>query len=133
MSHRAMTALGVLFATVLLAVPGCAKKPEPLVAAAPPSTLDLVTQHGELRVCAGDSRPFSWRDPAGRWSGSDVDLAGGLASRLGVRLTLVPTTWNTMLDDLSGARCERAACHPSLAADFGAAYASRSRGRSSAS
>jgi cyclohexadienyl dehydratase len=107
MPHRAIMALGVLSATVLLAVSGCAKKPEPLIAAAPPSTLDLVTQHGELRVCStGDSRPFTFRDPGGRWSGTDVDLAGDLANRLGVRLTLVPTTWATMLDDLNANRCD---------------------------
>jgi cyclohexadienyl dehydratase len=107
MPHRAITALGMLSAAVLLAVSGCAKKPEPLVAAPPPSTLDLVTQHGELRVCStGDARPFSYRDPSGRWSGTDVDHAGDLASRLGVRLTLVPTTESTMLDDLSGGRCD---------------------------
>jgi cyclohexadienyl dehydratase len=107
MPHRAITALGVLSAAVLLAVSGCAKKPEPLIAAAPPSTLDLVTQHGELRVCStGDTRPFTWHDPTGRWSGTDVDLAGDLAARLGVRLTLVPTTWSAMLDDLTGGRCD---------------------------
>lgn len=107
MPHRAITALGVLSAAVLLAVSGCAKKPEPLVAAPPPSTLDLVTQHGELRVCStGDARPFSFRDPGGRWSGTDVGLAGDLASRLGVRLSIVPTTWPTMLDDLNAGRCD---------------------------
>jgi cyclohexadienyl dehydratase len=102
-----MTTLGLLSAAVLLAVSGCAKKPGPLIAAPPPSTLDLVTQHGELRVCStGDSRPFSYRDPGGRWSGTDIDLAGDLASRLGVRLTLVPTTPATMLDDLTGGDCD---------------------------
>ena len=107
MRHRAITALGVLSAAVLLAVSGCAKKPEPLVAAPPPSTLDLVTQHGELRVCStGDSRPFTFRDPGGRWSGTDIELAADLASRLGVRLTLVPTTEPTMLDDLTAGHCD---------------------------
>jgi cyclohexadienyl dehydratase len=107
MRHRAVTALGVLAVAVLLAVSGCAKKPEPLVAAPPPSTLDLVNRHGELRVCStGDARPFSVRDPGGRWSGTDVDLAGDLAAQLGVRLALVPTTWTTMLDDLGGGSCD---------------------------
>jgi cyclohexadienyl dehydratase len=107
MPHRAIMALGVLSAVVLLAAAGCAKKPGPLIAEPPPSTLDLVTQHGELRVCStGDSRPFTSRDPGGRWSGSDIDLAGDLAERLGVRLALVPTTWETMLDDLGGGHCD---------------------------
>ncbi|MDQ2706558.1 MAG: transporter substrate-binding domain-containing protein [Actinomycetota bacterium] len=112
MRHRALPVLRGLLTPVLVlalvAVSGCAKKPEPLVALPPPSTLDLVAQHGELRVCStGDSRPFTFRDPAnGRWSGTDVDLAGDLAGRLGVRLTLVPTTWTTMLDDLGGGHCD---------------------------
>lgn len=107
MPHRALMALGVLSASLVLVISGCAKKPEALVAAPPPSTLDLVSRHGELRVCStGDSRPFSHRDSGGRWSGTDVELAGDLALRLGVRLTLVPTTWPTMLDALSGGRCD---------------------------
>ena len=107
MPHRAITALGVLSAAVLLSVSGCAKKPEPLIAAAPPSTLDLVTQHGELRVCStGDSRPFSFRDAGGKWIGTDIEHAGDLASQLGVRLTVVPTTTAAMLDDLNAGRCD---------------------------
>jgi cyclohexadienyl dehydratase len=107
MPHRALVTLGVLSTALLLAVSGCAKKPEPLVAAPRPSTLDLVSQRGELRVCStGDSRPFTFRDPSGRWSGTDVDLAGDLASQLGVRLTLVPTTSSTMLDDLNAGHCD---------------------------
>lgn len=107
MRHRLPARL-VLAAALAVLVAGCAKKPEPLVAALPPSTLDLVSQRGELRVCStGDYKPFTFHDPAtDRWSGSDVNLAGDLAAKLGVRLTLVPTTWGTLVDDLTAARCD---------------------------
>ncbi|WP_232664506.1 transporter substrate-binding domain-containing protein [Pseudonocardia sp. TRM90224] len=75
--------------------------------AVPTSVLDGVVQRGEVKVCStGDYRPFTHLDQAtGRWEGIDVDMAGDLAQRLGVRLTLVPTTWATMLDDL-GRTCD---------------------------
>ncbi|SFP48767.1 cyclohexadienyl dehydratase [Amycolatopsis arida] len=71
------------------------------------SRLDRILHRGEVRVCStGDYRPFTYRDPAtGEWSGIDIDMAGDLATRLGVRLTLVQTTWGTLLDDL-GRRCD---------------------------
>ncbi|MCK2238036.1 MULTISPECIES: transporter substrate-binding domain-containing protein [unclassified Crossiella] len=62
--------------------------------------LDLVTARGELRVCStGDYRPFTYRAPDGSWTGIDLDLARDLATRLGVRLKIVPTTWSTLLPD----------------------------------
>ncbi|WP_116048668.1 transporter substrate-binding domain-containing protein [Amycolatopsis palatopharyngis] len=71
------------------------------------SGLDAILQRGEVRVCStGDYRPFTYRDPAtGEWSGIDIDLARDLADRLGVRLTIVPTTWGNLLEDL-GRRCD---------------------------
>ncbi|MBV9847719.1 MAG: transporter substrate-binding domain-containing protein [Kutzneria sp.] len=73
----------------------------------PPGRLDLVLARGELRVCStGDYQPFTYHDPVnGRWSGIDVDLAADLAARLGVRRSMVPTTWPTLLRDFS-ARCD---------------------------
>ena len=66
----------------------------------------------------GDYRPFTYLDPAtGRWSGIDVDLAGNLAQRLGVRLDLVHTTWGTVLADLTGGRCDAAMGGISVTAD----------------
>jgi cyclohexadienyl dehydratase len=110
MRRRRKPLLGALLLPLLasVAISGCAKKPVPPVALPPPSALDLIAEHGELRVCAtGDIRPFSVRDPAtGRWSGTDVELANDLAGRLGVPATMVPTTWDTMLDDLAAAKCD---------------------------
>ncbi|MFI6029750.1 transporter substrate-binding domain-containing protein [Amycolatopsis magusensis] len=73
----------------------------------PGSELDRVLARGEVKVCStGDYRPFTYRDPAtGQWSGIDIDMAGDLAQRLGVRLKIVPTTWKTLVDDL-GRTCD---------------------------
>jgi cyclohexadienyl dehydratase len=72
------------------------------------SDLDRILNAGAVRVCStGDYRPFTYRDPQGRWSGMDVDLAGDLAARLGVKLDLVPTTWPTLMKDLDS-RCDLA-------------------------
>ncbi|WP_370944986.1 transporter substrate-binding domain-containing protein [Amycolatopsis sp. cg5] len=70
------------------------------------SRLDTITRRGEVKVCTtGDYRPFTYRDANGSYSGIDVELAKELANSLNVRLTFVPTTWKTLLDDL-GRRCD---------------------------
>jgi cyclohexadienyl dehydratase len=63
---------------------------------------------GELRICStGDYRPFTYRDPDGRWSGIDVDMARAFATSLRLRPALVATTWHSLLADLA-ARCDLA-------------------------
>src|SRR5262249_31114042 len=106
--RRVVTSLFGLLALLMAGV-GCAEKPlPPAPAPLPPSALDLVAQRGELRVCStGDYRPFTYRDPAtNKWSGIDLDMAGDLARKLGVRMTVVPTTWTTVADDVAADRCD---------------------------
>jgi cyclohexadienyl dehydratase len=100
--------VGGLAAAALLA--GCSAEPAPAPAEAPApqgSVLDAVLERGEIKVCStGDYRPFTHLDEAtGTWEGIDVDMAGDLAADLGVRLTLVRTTWGTLVDDL-GTTCD---------------------------
>jgi cyclohexadienyl dehydratase len=97
----ARTVVSGLAAVALVA--GCSAEPGAGPTNGPAgSVLDAVLARGEIRVCStGDYRPFTSHDPAtGQWAGIDVDMAGDLAAELGVRLTLVPTTWRTLLDDL---------------------------------
>jgi cyclohexadienyl dehydratase len=77
--------------------------------AEPESVLDTVLARGEVKVCStGDYRPFTHLDSAtGRWEGIDIDMARDLAQRLGVRLTLVRTTWSNLMEDL-GETCDLA-------------------------
>lgn len=67
------------------------------------SRLDDIIARGVLRVgLTGDYRPFSLHAPDGTWSGLDVDMAQNLAEAIGVRLDIIPTTWATVLPDLTG-------------------------------
>jgi cyclohexadienyl dehydratase len=72
--------------------------------AAAQSRLDDITASGTLRVgLTGDYRPFSIRDND-TYTGLDVDMAHNLADALGVKLEIVPTTWATLLPDLTGGK-----------------------------
>jgi cyclohexadienyl dehydratase len=68
--------------------------------------LPAIAQRGEVRVCStGDYRPFTYHDAAGNWSGLDIEMAHDLATRLGVRLNVVPTTWANLISDLDS-KCD---------------------------
>jgi proton glutamate symport protein len=58
------------------------------------STLDRIRARGALRVGyrAGEL-PFTFKNSSGRLVGHDIDLAHLLTADLGVRLELVPVTW----------------------------------------
>ncbi|WP_394820711.1 transporter substrate-binding domain-containing protein [Pendulispora albinea] len=80
---------------------GCAHASGPAEPAA--DRLQAIAARGELRVCStGDYRPFTYYEPAAsRWSGIDVDMADDLARRLGVRRTMVRTTWKSLMSDFT--------------------------------
>lgn len=63
-------------------------------------TLDAIKARGALRVgSTGDYKPFTFRNAEGGFYGADIDMAGRLAQRLGVKLEIVPAVWGTMMDD----------------------------------
>ena len=71
---------------------------------AEPSRLDLALARGELRVgTTGDYLPFSHLEGQ-RYSGFDIELAQLIATQLNIKLTLVPTTWKSLVDDLEAGR-----------------------------
>jgi cyclohexadienyl dehydratase len=70
--------------------------------------LPQLLQRGTVRVCStGDYRPFTYRDPQGNWSGLDIDMAHDMATRLGLQLDLVATTWANLIGDLTD-KCDAA-------------------------
>jgi cyclohexadienyl dehydratase len=74
-----------------------------LSSASAQSRLDEVVSRGTLLVgMTGDYRPFSFHAQDGAWIGLDVDMAHNLADAIGVKLEIVPTTWATLLPDLTG-------------------------------
>ena len=84
---------------LLLALPA-------VLAAAGTDRLQSIRDAGVLRVgTTGDYKPFSYRDPTSGWLlGADIAMARDLATAIGVRLELVPTSWSALLDD---ARADR--------------------------
>lgn len=82
------------------------------------SHLDQVRRTKVLKVCTtGDYRPFTYVDPKSkRRSGIDVDMAQGLASSLGARVTWVPTSWKDLMPDFL-AKCDIAMGGVSIATD----------------
>ena len=114
MTHRRFrhgAALGLMI-LVLSAVSSCAKKPPlpPKPYTPPPSTLDLISQRGQLNVCStGDYRPFAFKDPRDNtWSGIDIDMSGDMARKLQVKRHIVQTTWKGMVGDLIAGKCDLA-------------------------
>jgi cyclohexadienyl dehydratase len=93
----------IALAAMLVLTAGCGSTTTPSPKVMPASGgLSEVLQRGTVRVCStGDYRPFTYRDPAGTWSGLDIDMANDMAGRLGVRVVLVPTTWASLVDDLN--------------------------------
>ena len=86
------------------ALPGVA----PVAAAS--NRLDEILARGVLRVgSTGDYKPFSYRASAnGGFIGLDIALAADLATSLGVKLQVVPTTWGAMMADLGADRFDLA-------------------------
>lgn len=72
----------------------------------PVSQLDTILATGVLKVgSTGDYKPFSFKDPAsGAFSGFDIDQAESLASALGVKLEIVPTSWPQMMQDFEAGK-----------------------------
>ena len=67
--------------------------------------LDAIRARGAIRVgSTGDYKPFTFRNADGSFYGADVEMAGRLAARLGVKLEIVPTVWGTLMDDFKARR-----------------------------
>jgi len=90
---RLIRTLLLVFAGLCLGLPATAES----------NRLDDILARGALRVgTTGDYKPFSYRPSASpEFLGLDVELAGQLAKALGVKLELVPTSWPTLMKDLS--------------------------------
>ncbi len=67
--------------------------------------LDRVLASKTLRVgTTGDYRPFTYLDQHDRYVGIDIDMAHDLASSLEAKVTFVPTTWSTLVQDLEAGK-----------------------------
>jgi cystine transport system substrate-binding protein len=67
--------------------------------------LDDVKQRGVLRVgCEGTYPPFNYKDEKGQLTGFDVDIANGLAAKLGVKAEFTTTEWSALLAGLQAGK-----------------------------
>lgn len=62
--------------------------------------VDAIKERGALRVGAAVYPPFMIRKPDGTYEGSDVDLLNQLATDMGVKLVLVDTGWDTVVEGI---------------------------------
>ncbi|AJR06075.1 putative cyclohexadienyl dehydratase precursor [Photobacterium gaetbulicola Gung47] len=67
--------------------------------------LDKITQNNEIRIgVTGDYMPFSEKLSDGSYVGIEHELAAIIADELGVKLTLVPTSWPTLMEDFKAGK-----------------------------
>lgn len=65
------------------------------------TTIQRIQQRGVLLVgTTGDYRPLTYREADGTYWGFGIELADSLASRLGVTVQFVPTSWPTLTADV---------------------------------
>ncbi|AXH15905.1 amino acid ABC transporter substrate-binding protein [Malaciobacter mytili] len=65
------------------------------------STLNKILERGELRVGLDPGyMPFEMKDKKGRIIGYDVDMASKMAKEMGVKLTIIPTSFDGIIGGL---------------------------------
>lgn len=69
-------------------------------AASRESVIEKVVQRGTLRVGFSSFVPWAMQDKEGKYIGFEIDVAERLAADLGVRLQLVPTSWDGIIPAL---------------------------------
>ncbi|MCR5687945.1 MAG: amino acid ABC transporter substrate-binding protein [Lachnospiraceae bacterium] len=84
----------LLSAAVLLIMAGCGGKRD--------QSLEKIMDSGELRLGLDENYPpMGFRDEGENLVGFDIDLAGEVCDRIGVKLTLVPIEWDKKEDELN--------------------------------
>ena len=60
-----------------------------------------IVERGTILIgTTGDYRPLSFREPDGTYWGFGIEVANEIASRLGVKIQFVPTSWPTLTADV---------------------------------
>lgn len=104
--------MGAVAAMAAMATPGAwsapASAPVPAPASATSPVLQRVLAQGVLRVCIWpDYYGITYRHPRDETlSGLDIDLSNELAKDLGVRLRYVESSFQRLIPDLEGERCD---------------------------
>jgi len=102
---RALRRIMLVSALVALAVTGCQSSSS----ASSPSLIKQIQKAGELKVGAAEYVPGAVKDPAsGKWSGTFIDFATWYADQLGVKLTVVETSWDNIVAGLQAKQYDMA-------------------------
>lgn len=105
MKKRKRNLAGFLLAGLLLG--GCQDKSLAVSAAAASSLLEKIQDRGVLRIgTEGTYSPNSYHDENGRLIGFDVEVARGVAERLGVRAEFVEAEWDSLFAGLDAGRLD---------------------------
>jgi polar amino acid transport system substrate-binding protein len=99
----------VVTAMVTQALPPTATSVAPTAAPTPVATVDQSTlaYKGKLTVCSDiPYPPFESYDDNGNPVGLDIDLATGLATRLGLQVQIVNTVFDTTIEAVTGGKCD---------------------------
>ena len=89
--------LAAVLAGGTLTLTSCSEK----TVVAQQTTIQRIQQRGVLLVgTTGDYRPLTYREEDGTYWGFGIELADTLASRLGVGIRFVPTSWPMLTADV---------------------------------
>lgn len=99
-ARNRVVALATTLVAVGAAVMGCSNGQ---ASSAGPTPTPAPTPAASLKVCTtGDYQPLTYLDPdTKQYTGIDIDMARDLAAHLGRTAEFVPTTWSTMMADLT--------------------------------
>jgi ABC-type amino acid transport substrate-binding protein len=62
---------------------------------------------GVIKICHAEALPWAVKDAAtGEWKGTDIYAAQDLAEALGVKVEHVDSTWQTLIPNLEGGKCD---------------------------
>jgi polar amino acid transport system substrate-binding protein len=97
-----------MFGMVIRAALACAVLSGLLTAPArAEDTLDKIKQRGSIVVgVKNDYKPWGFVDPSGKVVGMEIDLAQDIASKLGVKLELIPVTGANRMEFLNQGRID---------------------------
>lgn len=95
----------VLAITLVAGLAGCSAKNNSNTQTASKNLLESVKNQGKVLIgTEGTYAPFTFHDKDGKLTGFDVDIAGEVAKRLGVKAEFVETKWDGMFAGLDSKR-----------------------------
>lgn len=95
----------VLAITLVASLAGCSSKNNSNTQTDSKNLLETVKSQGKILIgTEGTYAPFTFHDKDGKLTGFDVDIAGEVAKRLGVKAEFVETKWDGMFAGLDSKR-----------------------------